>query len=157
MRVYYTCFQNTVFSGILLLIWNLVLPKDDVMKELAQEFPDQHAYIKTNLLYYVISVSCWGGSLLVACCLWQVAGCLALGIIIWYLYVLIWNLTQSSVVNDKVWAAAAAKIAQYNGIHSTIKWMYWIRIVPFMLCGLSCVCGCCILLMTLAKGREGFS
>ena len=141
----------------MLLIWHLVLPDKDAMKDLEQEFPDQHAYIKTNLLYYVISVSCWGGALLVACCLWKVARVLMGGIGCWYLYVLIWNLTQTSVVNDKKWATAALKAdpaTHFDGIHSTMMWMYWLRIVPLMLIGCACVCGCCMLVITALGGAK---
>ena len=141
----------------MLLIWHLVLPDEAAMKELELAFPDQHKYIKTNLLYYVISVSCWGGALLVSCCLWKAGGVLASCIGLWYLYIIIWNLTQTSTVNDKRWAdvaAASDPATDFGKIHTTMMWMYWLRIVPLMLIGCACVCGCCMLVITALGGAK---
>ena len=147
-RVYATIFQNFAITGMMLIVWHICLPDDDTMKAFEQDWPEQHNYVKTNLLYYVISVSSWGGSLLVACCLWKPAGFLAIVIACWYVYVVIWNFTQNSVVHDEFWATAAANAdpsTKLKGLHATMTTMWWFRVVPCMFCGCFAVCGiCCV-------------
>ena len=89
--------------GILMIIWNSSLDENE-MKDLEVAWPDQHKYVKTNMLYYLVSiisfaVSCIGGVND------GLAGCFICGLGIWSIYVFIWNLTCQSVVYDEVWLA----------------------------------------------------
>ena len=115
------------------------------------------AMITTNLLYYVISVSGWGVALLAICCFVEVGIFFAVPLWIWYAYVLIWSASQGSVVYDDDWANAAAKAdtaSDWAYIHKYMMWMYWLRMISFILCCCMCLClGCVISTFVATRGN----
>ena len=57
---------------------------------------------------------------------------------VWYLFVIIWNLTCYDVVHSKKWHAADT--GKEKSIHKLISQMFWIRVCPLIIYGFTCVC-----------------
>ena len=93
------------------------------MLELHHEYPKQHDYITSNLLWYIISI---GLALLGVVFLFvdpSVAGVVDKVSSLWYFYVLSWNWFETSVVYDKTFA----KDPEFKKTHNVILAMYWLR------------------------------
>ena len=164
--------NNAIFANIqmaahctlLYILWDAIIPDKDIMSELKNDWPDQHAYVTNNLQYYMISMIGWGVVTVVGCAVYEIGICLAVPLMLWYLYIIIWNFCNHSVIYDPDWITAALKsdpATYWKPIHKMMNWMYWMRIVPLWFCGAFCCFSCILVCVTMAKNgfeeEEGLS
>jgi len=74
------------------------------MGELLNDFPKQHDYIETNRKFYLISIIAYA----VSCysIITEVTAGLAIcALSVWYMYIMIWNVTQKDIVWEEDWLA----------------------------------------------------
>ena len=93
------------------------------MLELHHEYPKQHDYITSNLLWYIISIG-----LAFLGVVFSFVDPFAAGVVqkvksLWYCFVLTWNWFETSVVYDKKFA----KDPEFKKTHNVILAMYWLR------------------------------
>ena len=90
----------------MLIIWHSALPDKATMLSLETAWPDQHSYITSNLMYYLVSICVWSVAFLASFYRAEIGAGLMVPCSVWYIYVIIWNLTCYEVVHNSKWHAA---------------------------------------------------
>merc|ERR1712167_150595 len=87
-------------------IWYSMMPNKEDMLYLETYYKPQHDYLKLNMLFYIISISCYGANMCCLLILPPIGLCLAALLGLWALGIIIWTLCNTSTVYGKEWKQA---------------------------------------------------
>ena len=113
------------------------------MLELQHEYPKQHDYITSNLLWYEISIGLAFLGVLLSFVVPEAQRVSPAICSLWYLFVIIWTMCETSVVYDKTFA----KDPEFKKTHNVIMAMYWLRASALIGIALLVCCTVCGLVL----------